>query len=99
MQKYLYQDTLNTQDDMQIERDLAKLGTEVSKILSNQMCSETDILLSLEDEDKLTLIYSIMGFRSLRSSIISVSPIQMNSKSIIQITKRTRNSNNSGKEI
>lgn len=68
MKRNLYKDKINDYDEMQIERDLAKYETEISKLLAEQFYDEKDIYLTEAEEDKIKLFYAVMAFRSKNAS-------------------------------
>ena len=65
MVRNLYRDEINCDaDPVKIEKDLAKFEQEVAQIINERFLSERDIVLSIEEEEKLRLFFAIMGFRS-----------------------------------
>ena len=61
----LYRDEINSPDDpVKIEKDFAKYEAEISKIIKDKFLKETDIILTLEEQDSLLLFLALMQFRS-----------------------------------
>jgi hypothetical protein len=62
----LYRDTINHPDEpTQIEKDLAKFENESSRIIE-KFLKDDDVILTIEEDEKLRLFFAIMGFRSER---------------------------------
>ena len=65
MVKNLYRDEINNADDpTKIEKDLAVFENEVSRIIKDKFLCGRDIVLTLQEDQKLKLFFAIMGFRS-----------------------------------
>lgn len=65
MVKNLYRDEINNADNpTKIEKDLAVFENEVSRIIKDKFLSGRDIILTLQEDQKLKLFFAIMGFRS-----------------------------------
>lgn len=65
MVRNLYRDEINcAADPVKIEKDLAEYEREVAQIINERFLNERDIVLSFEEQAKLRLFFSIMGFRS-----------------------------------
>ena len=65
MVKNLYRDEINNADNpTKIEKDLAVFENEVSRIIKDKFLSGKDIILTLQENQKLKLFFAIMGFRS-----------------------------------
>lgn len=65
MVRNLYRDNINNPDEpVKIEKDLARFECEVSKIIKERFLNENEIVITLEENDKLLLFFALMGFRS-----------------------------------
>ena len=65
MVKNLYRDEINNADNpTKIEKDLAVFENEVSRIIKDKFLCGRDIVLTLQEDQKLKLFFAIMGFRS-----------------------------------
>lgn len=65
MVKNLYRDEINNADNpTKIEKDLAVFENEVSRIIKDKFLGGRDIILTLQEDQKLKLFFAIMGFRS-----------------------------------
>lgn|GEM_PF-2715469 len=68
MVRNLYRDDINHSDSpVQMEKDLSKFEDEVARIIK-RFREDDEIILTLEDDDKLKLFFAIMGFRAERVS-------------------------------
>ncbi len=62
----LYRDTINNPEEpVKIEKDLAKFENEASRIIE-KFLKDDDVILTIEEDEKLRLFFAIMGFRSER---------------------------------
>lgn len=65
MVRNLYRDNINNPDEpVKIEKDLARFESEVSRIITDKFLKENDIVITLEEDEKLKLFFALMGFRS-----------------------------------
>lgn len=65
MVRNLYRDNINNPDEpVKIERDIARFESEVSRIITEKFLKETEISITLEENEKLKLFFALMGFRS-----------------------------------
>lgn len=65
MAPYLYSDDINHPEDRaRIERDFASYEREMSELINGPFVNDSDIIISIEDEEKLKLFFALMGFRS-----------------------------------
>lgn len=65
MVKNLYRDEINNADNpTKIEKDLAVFENEISHIIKDKFLCDRDIMLTLQEDQKLKLFFAIMGFRS-----------------------------------
>ena len=65
MVRNLYRDNINNPDEpVKIEKDLARFESEVSRIITEKFLKENEIVITLEEDEKLKLFFAIMGFRS-----------------------------------
>ena len=65
MVKNLYRDEINNADNpTKIEKDLAVFENEISRIIKDKFLCGRDIVLTLQEDQKLKLFFAIMGFRS-----------------------------------
>ena len=64
MVRNLYRDTINNSDDpVQIEKDFSIFEREASEIIHRFM-TESEITITIEEEEKLKLFFALMGIRS-----------------------------------
>ena len=69
MTPYLYSDDINHPvDRARIERDFASYEREMSELINGPFVNDSDIIISIEDEEKLKLFLTLMGFRSRKTS-------------------------------
>jgi len=68
MEKYLYYFEDNDKDYFEIEENLSKYESEISKLLLNQFYDEKIISITKEEQESIKLFYAIMGFRSKRAA-------------------------------
>lgn len=65
MVRNLYRDEINTPENpTEIERDLAVYENEISQILKEKILTGDEIVLTLDENEKLKLFFAIMSFRS-----------------------------------
>lgn len=65
MVRNLYRDEINIPENPTgIESDLAKYENEISQILKEKFLKGEEIVLTLEEDEKLKLFFAIMSFRS-----------------------------------
>ncbi len=64
MVRNLYRDTINhPENPVQIENDFAKFESEAANII-NRFSTESEIVISVEENEKLKLFFALMGIRS-----------------------------------
>lgn len=64
MERYLYRDNRHHPDDlMQIEKDLGVFEHEMAPVIK-RFVNDADIVITKEEDEKLKLFFSIMGFRA-----------------------------------
>lgn len=68
MEKYLYYFEDNDKDYFEIEENLSKYESEISKLLLEQFYDEKIISITKEEQESIKLFYAIMGFRSKRAA-------------------------------
>lgn len=64
MERNLYRDEVNNADPVKIEKDLSRFENEISHIIKEKFLNDSEIVLSVEEDEKLKLFFAIMGFRS-----------------------------------
>lgn len=64
MERNLYRDEINNADPIKIEKDLSRFENEISRIIKEKFLNDSEIVLSVEEDEKLKLFFAIMGFRS-----------------------------------
>ncbi len=65
MVKNLYRDDINNPDEpTKIEKDLARFESEISKIITERFLKKDEIIITLEEDEKIKLFFAIMAFRS-----------------------------------
>ncbi len=64
MEKNLYKDEMNDEDELEIERNFAKYEAEVSTILAKQFYDEKLIYIIAAEQESIKLFFALMGFRS-----------------------------------
>lgn len=62
----LYTD-INNDNPTQIEEDLSKFENEASVILKKFISAKNEVVITIEENDKLMLFLAIMGFRSINA--------------------------------
>ena len=68
MVRNLYRDEINHSDNpVQMEKDFSKFEDEVAKVIK-RFREDEEIVLTLEEDDKLKLFFAVMGFRAERVS-------------------------------
>ena len=81
MVKNLYRDEINNSSNpTKIEKDLSVFENEVSHIIKEKFLREKDIILTLEEDEKLRLFFAIMGFRSKGTNILFGEELSRESK-------------------
>lgn len=69
MVRNLYRDdTNNIENPTKIESDLACFESEVAQIINKRFLDNNDILITLEEDEKLKIFFAIMAFRSKATS-------------------------------
>lgn len=69
MCRNLYRDEINcAEEPSKIEKDLARFEGEISHIIKDKFLQENDISIIIEEDEKLKLFFSIMGFRAKSTS-------------------------------
>lgn len=69
MVKNLYRDDINNSDDiMKIEKDLARFESETAKIIAERFLKRDEIVLTVDEDERLKLFFAIMAFRSKSTS-------------------------------
>lgn len=69
MVKNLYRDDINNFDDiMKIEKDMARFESETAKIIAERFLKRDEILLTVDEDERLKLFFAIMAFRSKSTS-------------------------------
>jgi len=63
----LYRDEINNSNPIQIENDLSGFEYEASVILKKFLSSQNEIVLTVEENEKLMLFFAVMGFRSKKA--------------------------------
>lgn len=67
MKKNLYRDEINyPTNPTKLEHDFADLECEVSRIINNKLLFDDNIILNTEEDYKLRLFFTLMGYRSER---------------------------------
>ncbi len=65
MVRNLYRDDINNiENPMKIETDMARFESEVAQIIIKRFLYENEILITLDEDEKLKLFFAIMAFRS-----------------------------------
>ena len=64
-----YRDDINNADDiMRIEKDMARFENETAKIIAERFLKRDEILLTVDEDERLKLFFAIMAFRSKNAS-------------------------------
>lgn len=64
MARNLYRDNINSPNEpMRIEKDMARFESEISQIITKKFLNKGEILISLDEDEKLKVFFAIMAFR------------------------------------
>ena len=64
MERNLYRDTINDENPVKIEEDLARFENEIAHIIKDKLLDKDEFRLTRSDHEKLKLFFALMSFRS-----------------------------------
>lgn len=100
MVKNLYRDDINNSDDiMKIEKDMARFESETAKIIAEKFLKRDEIVLIVDEDERLKVFFAIMAFRSKSTSKMFSAEASEKNKAFYSTYQKTAISMNFGKEI
>ncbi len=92
MVKNLYRDDINNSDDiMKIEKDMARFESETAKIIAEKVLKKDEIILTVDEDERLKLFFAIMALRSKSTSKMFSTEVSGKNKAFYSIYQKNGN--------
>lgn len=90
MGRNLYRDTINNDNPIKIEEDLALFENDVARIIKDKFLSKDEFVLTQYEDDKLKLFFALMSFRAKSTQEFFKKQLSKESKKIYSIWQRNK---------
>ena len=91
MERNLYRDTINDENPVKIEEDLARFENEVAHIIKDKFLEKNEFVLTQSEDEKLKLFFALMSFRSKSTQELFKKKLSKESKNIYSNWQHNKN--------
>ena len=90
MGRNLYRDTINDDNPVKIEEDLARFEAEVARIIKDKFLGKDEFVLTQYEDEKLKLFFALMSFRSKSTQELFKKELSKESKKLYSHWQRNK---------